>query len=94
MEIEINKWEYKVLENALPTELNILGMKGWELVSVVSRPPIGNISAYLKREYVEKEKIDPVTQMILEEEESKKDNKKPQNTTKKATKDTKKRGSK
>lgn len=88
------KWEYKVLENALPTELNILGMEGWELVSVVSRPPIGNISAYLKRKYVKKEKTDPVAQMILEEEESKKDNKKPQNTNKKATNDTKKRGSK
>lgn len=94
MGTEINKWEYKVLENALPTELNILGMDGWELVSVVSRPPVGNISAYLKREYVKKEKTDPVAQMILEEEEAKKDNKKPQNSTKKTTTDTKKRGSK
>lgn len=61
------KWEYKVLENVLPTELNILGQDGWELVSVVSRPPVGNVTAYLKREYVKKEKVDPVQQMILEE---------------------------
>lgn len=61
------KWEYKVLENVLPAELNILGQDGWELVSVVSRPPVGNVTAYLKREYVKKEKVDPVQQMILEE---------------------------
>lgn len=62
------EFEYKVLENPTQTTLNLLGKDNWELVSVISRHPTGNMFAYLKREYIKKEKTDPITQMILEEE--------------------------
>lgn len=79
------KYEYKIINTPHESALNLLGKDGWELVSVVSNGIAGR-TAFLKREYIKKEKSDPVQQMILEEEEVKKD-------VKKTTKSNKKRGS-
>ena len=79
------EFEYKVLENPTQTTLNLLGKDNWDLISVVSRHPTGNLVAFLKREYVKKEKTDPIAQMILEEETQQTQPK----TTKKSTKPTK-----
>lgn len=79
------KYEYKIINTLHESALNLLGKDGWELVSVVSNGIAGR-TAFLKREYVKKEKSDPVQQMILEENEVKKE-------VKKTTKSNKKRGS-
>lgn len=79
------KYEYKIINTPHESALNLLGKDGWELVSVVSNGIAGR-TAFLKREYVKKEKSDPIQQMILEENEVKKE-------VKKTTKSNKKRGS-
>ena len=47
----MKKWEYKVLTN--PSLLEDAGRIGWELVSVVYLPVIGQTNFYLKREIIE-----------------------------------------
>jgi hypothetical protein len=49
----MTKWEYKVYLNPEPSDLNILGERGWELVAVtVDRSR--NRVAYLKKEALSK----------------------------------------
>lgn len=70
------KFEYKIVDTPTLTTINLLGKDEWELVSVVSQPPIGNLKAFFKRELSEKRKKDVMPELLLEDETPKKETKK------------------
>lgn len=70
------KFEYKIIDAPTLTTINLLGKDEWELVSVVSQPPIGILKAFFKRELSEKRKKDIMPELLLEDETPKKETKK------------------
>ena len=45
----MQKWEYKIEEDASEARLNELGKDGWELVGVSIKPSLVGYRFYLKR---------------------------------------------